>query len=129
MTDQPRRLERNPDNKMIAGVASGVADFFGIDPTIVRVLWALTILFGGLGAIVYIILWIVMPEPGTDSTVAHEIRDRMTEAPTSTDPLPPKDGETDTDNGPTAPEQGGGSQTPSNPSADGSSESDANTTD
>lgn len=37
MNDQPRRLERNPDDKVIAGVASGVADFFGIDRTVVRV--------------------------------------------------------------------------------------------
>ena len=62
MNDRPRRLERNPDDKVIAGVASGVADFFGLDPTVVRVVWALTMLIGGLGVIVYIILWIVVPE-------------------------------------------------------------------
>ena len=61
MNDQPRRLERDPDNKIIAGVASGVANYFGLDPTVVRVIWALTLLLGGLGVIVYLILWIVMP--------------------------------------------------------------------
>ena len=61
MNDQPRRLERDPDNKIIAGVAAGVANYFGLDPTLVRVLWALTLLIGGLGFIVYIIMWIVMP--------------------------------------------------------------------
>ena len=70
MNDQPRRLERDADNKIIAGVASGVANYFNIDPTIVRVLWALTILFGGLGVIVYLIMWIVMPVgEGGSSTV------------------------------------------------------------
>ena len=61
VNDQPRRLERDPDNKVIAGVAAGVANYFGLDPTLVRVLWALTLLIGGLGFIVYIIMWIVMP--------------------------------------------------------------------
>ncbi len=83
MNDRPRRLERNPDDKVIAGVASGVADFFGLDPTVVRVVWALTILLGGLGVIVYIILWIVVPEGDSDRTVAHDLRDG---APGSTEP-------------------------------------------
>jgi phage shock protein PspC (stress-responsive transcriptional regulator) len=59
---QTKRLERDTSNKVIAGVASGVANYFEIDPTIVRVLWALTILFGGLGFVVYIVMWIVVPE-------------------------------------------------------------------
>ncbi len=78
MNDRPRRLQRNPDDKVIAGVASGVADFFGLDPTVVRVIWALTILLGGFGVIVYIILWIVVPEGDSDHTVAHDLRDRKT---------------------------------------------------
>ena len=61
VNDQQRRLERDPNNKIIAGVAAGVANYFGLDPTLVRVLWALTLLIGGLGLIVYIIMWIVMP--------------------------------------------------------------------
>jgi phage shock protein C len=65
MADQPRRLERDPDNKMIAGVAAGVANYFDMDPTLVRVLWALTLLLGGFGAVVYIIMWIVVPEGST----------------------------------------------------------------
>ena len=62
MAGQTKRLERDTSNKVIAGVASGVANYFEIDPTIVRVLWALTILFGGLGFVVYIVMWIVVPE-------------------------------------------------------------------
>jgi phage shock protein PspC (stress-responsive transcriptional regulator) len=50
---------------MIAGVASGVANYFNLDPTIVRVLWAVTSLLGGFGVIVYVIMWIVVPEAGT----------------------------------------------------------------
>ena len=51
MTDgpDPRRLERDTSNRMIAGVASGVANYFNLDPTIVRVLWVAAVLFGGFG--------------------------------------------------------------------------------
>ena len=90
MNDQPRRLQRNPDDKVIAGVASGVADFFGLDPIVVRVIWALTILLGGLGVIVYIILWIVVPEGDSDRTLAHDLRDKAagsTEVPRAGPPL------------------------------------------
>lgn len=57
-----RALVRDPNNKMIAGVCSGIANYFGWDPTVVRVLFAISLLFGGSGFFVYIVLWIVMPE-------------------------------------------------------------------
>lgn len=91
MNDQPRRLQRNPNDKVIAGVASGIADFFGLDPTVVRVIWALTMLLGGLGVIVYIILWIVVPEGDSDRTVAHDLRDKTTGSTTYPDASPPPD--------------------------------------
>jgi phage shock protein C len=57
-----KRLYRNEYDKTIAGVASGLADYLGIDVTIVRVLFVLTAVFlGGSGVIAYIILWIVAP--------------------------------------------------------------------
>lgn len=60
-----KKVYRNPDNAMIAGVASGLAAYFGIDPVIVRLLFVLTTIFGGWGLAVYIVLWIVMPEAKT----------------------------------------------------------------
>lgn len=63
----PKRLYRDPDDQMIAGVASGIANYFGIDPTIVRLLFAASLLFGGAGFVIYVILWIVMPEAKTTS--------------------------------------------------------------
>lgn len=78
MTDKPRKLERSRENRMIAGVAAGVADFFGLDVTLVRVIWALTILIGGFGIVVYVIMWIVVPEAGSETTIAHDIRDSTT---------------------------------------------------
>ena len=56
-----RRLYRCRENRVIAGVASGVAEFFGLDPTLVRVLWFLSIFFGGVSLLVYIGLAIIVP--------------------------------------------------------------------
>lgn len=61
------RLYRDSENQMIAGVAAGIANYFGIDPTIVRLIFAVTLLFGGAGILIYIVLWIVVPEARTTS--------------------------------------------------------------
>jgi phage shock protein PspC (stress-responsive transcriptional regulator) len=47
---------------MIGGVSGGIAEYFEIDPTIVRILFVLAVFFGGGGLIAYIILWIIVPE-------------------------------------------------------------------
>ncbi|GAA4428690.1 hypothetical protein GCM10023188_13130 [Pontibacter saemangeumensis] len=60
-----RKLFRDPDDKKLAGVASGIAKYFGIDITAVRILFLLSILVGGFGVIVYIVLWVSMPEAVT----------------------------------------------------------------
>lgn len=48
-------------NKKIAGVCAGVAEYFDIDPTIVRIIWLFAILGAGAGLLAYLICWIVMP--------------------------------------------------------------------
>lgn len=66
-----RRLYRCRENRVIAGVASGVAEFFGLDPTLVRVLWFLSLFVGGLGLVAYIGLAIIVPnEPLTPEAEA-----------------------------------------------------------
>ncbi len=57
-----KRLYRSRKNRQIAGVCGGIADYFAIDPTLVRLLWALFALAGGPGIIVYIIFAVVVPE-------------------------------------------------------------------
>jgi phage shock protein PspC (stress-responsive transcriptional regulator) len=52
---------RSSTDKKIGGVCAGLADYFDLDPTIVRVVWLLAIFFAGTGLLVYIILWIVLP--------------------------------------------------------------------
>ena len=63
MSKQPKRLYRSRTDRKIAGVCGGIAEYFNIDPVIVRVIAVLLLLPGGLpGFIPYIILWIVVPE-------------------------------------------------------------------
>jgi phage shock protein C len=59
-----KQLMRSED-RMVAGVAGGLAEYFDIDPTIIRILFVLLALFGGgfLGILIYIVLWIIMPDP------------------------------------------------------------------
>jgi len=58
----PKRLYRNTDDKKIAGVCSGIADYFDVDPTLVRLAWVLTCPLWGFGIIAYILAWIIVPE-------------------------------------------------------------------
>ena len=66
MTDGDGRLRRSRSNKMIAGAIGGLAKYFGFDPTMARVLYVIlsvvSVAFPGI--LVYIILWIIMPEEG-----------------------------------------------------------------
>jgi len=57
-----RKLVRPRATRKIAGVCAGVAEYFDLDVTLVRVLWLVVVLFGGGGLIAYLIAWIVMPE-------------------------------------------------------------------
>ncbi|MCB0505837.1 MAG: PspC domain-containing protein [Cyclobacteriaceae bacterium] len=59
-----QKLERTSDDKIIAGVCGGIAKYLGWDPAIVRLLYVLVSIFSAAfpGVLVYIILWIVMPE-------------------------------------------------------------------
>ncbi len=63
-----KRLFRDPENKIIGGVCSGLATYLGIkDPVWVRLAFALLVLSGGIGLLPYIILWLVLPEARTSA--------------------------------------------------------------
>jgi len=61
---KPRRLTRSNRNKMIAGVCGGIAEYLDMDPTLVRVLYVLVSILSAAfpGILVYIVLWLVIPE-------------------------------------------------------------------
>ena len=52
---------RSITDKKIAGVCGGLAEYFDVDPTVIRLVWVLLFFFGGTGGLAYIILWIVLP--------------------------------------------------------------------
>jgi phage shock protein C len=56
-----RRLFRNPNDKVIGGVCSGIANYFDIDPVIVRLIFAVMFLTLGIGLLAYILAWIIVP--------------------------------------------------------------------
>ena len=59
---QTHKLYRSQNDKMIAGVCGGLAEFFGLDVSLVRLLAILLALLGGHGVLVYLILWIIVPK-------------------------------------------------------------------
>jgi phage shock protein PspC (stress-responsive transcriptional regulator) len=66
-TSQAKRLYRARDDHMIAGVCAGIAEYFDVDPTLIRIIFMLLALAGGPGLLAYLILWVIMPERPTDA--------------------------------------------------------------
>lgn len=57
-----RKLYLSDKDRKIAGVCGGLADYFGIDSTIVRILWALAVVVSyGIGFILYLVFWLIVP--------------------------------------------------------------------
>ena len=57
-----KKLRRSRTDRSIAGVCGGLAQFLGIDSTAVRVAMALLVLFGGMSLIIYLLMWLLIPE-------------------------------------------------------------------
>lgn len=62
-----RKIYRDKENKMIAGVCSGISQYFNIDTSVTRVTLALLFVLGGFGGVIYLILWVVIPEAKSTS--------------------------------------------------------------
>jgi len=60
-----KKFYRDPDKKVVGGVAAGVAAYFGIDLGVVRFAWVLSILLFGSGLLLYIVLWLITPRANT----------------------------------------------------------------
>src|SRR5690606_5032613 len=65
-----KKMFRDPENKVLAGVSAGLGTYFGVDSIVFRLLFIILTFVGGIGLLIYIVLWIVLPE-------AHTITDRM----------------------------------------------------
>jgi phage shock protein C len=58
---------RSSTDKRLGGVCAGVADYFDLDPTIIRVVWLLLVLCGGTGLVFYLVLWLILPLAPTEA--------------------------------------------------------------
>lgn len=65
MTKIEKRLLRDSKNKILAGVAAGIANYFEIDPNIIRLLFIVLAVFGGSGILIYLLLWLLLPTDGS----------------------------------------------------------------
>lgn len=66
MNMESKRLYKSRSNRMICGVCGGIAEYLKLDPTVIRLLFALFSFFGGSGIVVYIIAAIIIPEEPID---------------------------------------------------------------
>jgi phage shock protein PspC (stress-responsive transcriptional regulator) len=64
-SSKPKRLYRDPDNRVLGGVCGGIGIYLGIDPIIIRIIFLLVFFGFGIGLLIYIIMWIVVPEAVT----------------------------------------------------------------
>ena len=69
-----KRLVRTRDGRIVAGVCSGLGQYFGIDANVIRVILAvITVFTGGFGALAYLAAWVVIPEEGEKSSIAENL--------------------------------------------------------
>jgi phage shock protein C len=60
--DAGRKLYRSNTNRMLAGVCGGLAEYFNLDATLIRVLFVLLAVLGGSGLVLYVAMWIIVPK-------------------------------------------------------------------
>ncbi|HLF28050.1 MAG TPA: PspC domain-containing protein [Anaerolineae bacterium] len=58
----PKRLTRSKTDRRLAGVCGGLGEYFDVDPTLIRLVFVLALVFAGTGPLLYLILWVVLPE-------------------------------------------------------------------
>jgi phage shock protein C len=80
------QLARSETDKKIAGVAGGMAAYFGVDPTLVRVLWLIVGLMGW-GILAYVIFWIVLPQGSTSTPAIRLVEERFARGEITADEL------------------------------------------
>ena len=69
-----KMLVRTRDGRIVAGVCSGLSEYFGVDVTLIRVIVAvLTVFTGGFGALAYLAAWVVIPDEGEKASIAENL--------------------------------------------------------
>jgi phage shock protein PspC (stress-responsive transcriptional regulator) len=85
-TVQIKKIYRSSTDKIIAGVAGGLGQYFNLDATIIRGIFALLTLMGGSGILVYLILWIIIPSSPESRHQAHAMESDSIDQETETKP-------------------------------------------
>lgn len=67
------KLTRPKEGRIIGGVCQGIANSLDLDPTIVRIVAALLILIAGSGPLIYLVLWAIIPDEGSGSSVVADL--------------------------------------------------------
>lgn len=78
MAEETKKLYRSKDDCWVAGVCGGIGRYFNLDPTLIRALFVIFTLFGGSGILLYLILWLIIPEePGEMAEKAGEAEEEV----------------------------------------------------
>jgi phage shock protein C len=67
---KPQQLNRPVDDRMLGGVAAGIARYLSVDVTVVRIVFAVLAIVGGVGIPLYLAGWLLIPEEGSDQSLA-----------------------------------------------------------
>ena len=74
---KPQTLSRPVDDRMLGGVASGIAHYLRVDVTVVRIIFAVLAFMGGAGIPIYLAGWLLIPEEGARQSIASELIDSL----------------------------------------------------
>ena len=77
----PRRLFRSSTNRWMAGVAGGLADYFRVDATLVRLIFVLLTICGGIGIPMYLLAWVIVPREGEIQSIGERMLNRVDQSP------------------------------------------------
>lgn len=71
--NQNKRFRRSDSNRLLAGVCGGIAEFIGVDATIVRLAFVVLTVFGFSGVFIYLLAWLIMPAEGEQRSLLEQI--------------------------------------------------------
>jgi len=74
---KPQTLSRPVDDRMLGGVAAGIARYLRVDVTVVRIIFAVLAIMGGAGIPLYLAGWLLIPEEGAQQSIASELIDSL----------------------------------------------------
>jgi phage shock protein PspC (stress-responsive transcriptional regulator) len=74
-----KRIARSRTERMLGGVCGGLAEYFDVDPTMVRLAFAVATMFSGMGCLVYLAMWLIVPEASAEKPVTPQAQPQQHE--------------------------------------------------